>query len=85
MSNILQELESSIAGLKSSVSTSNIGVVREIGDGAAKVEGLSQVMLNEMIDFGGGLFGLALNLRTLYSSSVETSWIRFFVWSITRL
>ena len=36
MSNILQELESSIAGLKSSVSTSNIGVVREIGDGAAR-------------------------------------------------
>ena len=63
MSNIQQEHESSIAGLKSSVSTSNIGVVREIGDGAAKVEGLSQVMLNEMIDFGGGLFGLALNLE----------------------
>ena len=63
MSNILQELETSIAGLKTAVSKSNVGVVREIGDGAARIEGLSDVMLNEMIDFGNGLFGLALNLE----------------------
>ncbi|MCB1232894.1 MAG: F0F1 ATP synthase subunit alpha [Verrucomicrobiae bacterium] len=63
MSNILQELESEIAGLKTSVSKSNVGVVREIGDGVAKVEGLSDVMLNEMIEFPGGLYGLALNLE----------------------
>jgi F-type H+-transporting ATPase subunit alpha len=63
MSNILQELESEIASLKTSVSKSNIGFVREIGDGVAKVEGLSDVMLNEMVEFPGGVFGLALNLE----------------------
>lgn len=63
MSNILQEIESQIAGLKTAVTKSNVGVVREIGDGAAKIEGLSDVMLNEMIEFPGGLFGLALNLE----------------------
>lgn len=63
MSNLLQELESEIAGLKTSVTKSNVGVVREIGDGVAKVEGLSDVMLNEMIEFPGGLYGLALNLE----------------------
>lgn len=63
MSNILQELESQIAGIKTATTRSNIGVVREIGDGAAKVEGLSDVMLNEMIEFPGGVFGLALNLE----------------------
>ncbi|HQZ26754.1 MAG TPA: F0F1 ATP synthase subunit alpha [Verrucomicrobiales bacterium] len=63
MSNILQELESEIAALKTSVSKSNVGIVREIGDGVAKVEGLSNVMLNEMIEFPGGLYGLALNLE----------------------
>ena len=63
MSNILQELESQIAGLKTSVQKTNVGTVREIGDGVAKVEGLSDVMLNEMLDFGNGLFGLALNLE----------------------
>ena len=63
MSNILQELESEIASLKTSVAKSNIGIVREIGDGVAKVEGLSDVMLNEMVEFPGGLYGLALNLE----------------------
>jgi F-type H+-transporting ATPase subunit alpha len=63
MSNILQELESEIASLKTSVTKSNVGVVREIGDGVAKIEGLSDCMLNEMIEFPGGLYGLALNLE----------------------
>jgi len=63
MSNILQELESEIAALKTSVSKSNVGIVREIGDGVAKVEGLSGAMLNEMLEFPGGLYGLALNLE----------------------
>src|SRR6185295_18054609 len=35
---------------------------REIGDGVARIEGLSDAMLNEMIDLGHGLTGLALNL-----------------------
>ncbi|WP_050031052.1 F0F1 ATP synthase subunit alpha [Verrucomicrobium sp. BvORR034] len=63
MSSILQEIETEIAGLKTSVTRSNVGVVREIGDGVAKIEGLSDVMLNEMIEFPGGLYGLALNLE----------------------
>src|SRR6201991_2046396 len=63
MSTILQELEATISGLKTDTTRSNVGVVREVGDGVAKIEGLSDVMLNEMIDFGGGLYGLALNLE----------------------
>ena len=49
--------------MKTAVTKSNVGIVREIGDGAAKVEGLSDVMLNEMIEFPGGVYGLALNLE----------------------
>jgi F-type H+-transporting ATPase subunit alpha len=63
MSSILQELETQIAGLRTSTTKSNTGVVREAGDGVAKIEGLSDVMLNEMIEFPGGLYGLALNLE----------------------
>ncbi len=63
MSNILQELESEIGGLKTAVAKSNVGVVRETGDGVAKIEGLTDVMLNEMIEFPGGKFGIALNLE----------------------
>ncbi len=63
MSNILQEIESQIAGVKQSAAKQNVGVVREIGDGVAKIEGLTDAMLNEMLDFGDGVVGLALNLE----------------------
>jgi F-type H+-transporting ATPase subunit alpha len=63
MSNILQELETQITGLKTSTMKSNVGVVREVGDGVARIEGLSDVMLNEMIEFPEGLYGIALNLE----------------------
>jgi F-type H+-transporting ATPase subunit alpha len=63
MNTILEEIESKIAGLKTSTTKSNVGVVREDGDGVARIEGLSDVMLNEMIEFPSGVFGLALNLE----------------------
>jgi F-type H+-transporting ATPase subunit alpha len=64
MSNILQELEAKIQGIQSASTTkTNVGVVREVGDGVAKIEGLSGAMLNEMLEFPGGLYGLALNLE----------------------
>src|SRR5436190_10936574 len=63
MSSILEEIETKIAGLKTSTTKSNIGIVREAGDGVARIEGLSDVMLNEMIEFPGGVFGLPLNLE----------------------
>ncbi|MFP6878031.1 MAG: F0F1 ATP synthase subunit alpha [Roseibacillus sp.] len=63
MSNILQELEQEIANVTAGVAKTNVGTVREIGDGVAKVEGLSEAQLNEMIEFPGNLFGLALNLE----------------------
>src|SRR5438270_9748043 len=63
MSTILEEIETKIAGLKTSTTKSNVGVVRETGDGVARIEGLSDVMLNEMIEFPNGVYGLALNLE----------------------
>src|SRR3954466_10233195 len=63
MSSILEEIETQIAGLKTTTSKSNVGIVRETGDGVARIEGLSDVMLNEMIEFSSGVFGLALNLE----------------------
>jgi F-type H+-transporting ATPase subunit alpha len=63
MSNLLQEIEAKIAGAKTATMKQNVGVVREIGDGVAKIEGLTDAMLNEMLDFGDGVVGLALNLE----------------------
>src|SRR5690242_18854071 len=63
MSTLLQEIETQIAGVKTAPAKQNVGIVREIGDGVAKIEGLTDAMLNEMIDFGNGVIGLALNLE----------------------
>src|SRR5216110_309568 len=63
MSSIIEEIETKIEGLKTSTTKTNVGVVRETGDGVARIEGLSDVMLNEMIEFPNGVFGLALNLE----------------------
>src|SRR5438045_5904054 len=63
MSSILEEIETQIAGLKTTTTKSNVGIVRETGDGVARIEGLSDVMLNEMIEFPGGVVGIALNLE----------------------
>src|SRR5437879_4959843 len=63
MSTLLQEIETQIAGAKTATAKQNVGIVREIGDGVAKIEGLTEAMLNEMLDFGNGVTGLALNLE----------------------
>nr|WP_277424810.1 F0F1 ATP synthase subunit alpha [Modestobacter sp. KNN46-3] len=44
------------------VSREEVGVVTESGDGIARVEGLPSVMTNELLEFEGGVRGLALNL-----------------------
>src|SRR5216117_221126 len=63
MSTLVEEIEARIAGAKATVARRNVGVIREIGDGVARVEGLSDVMLNEMLDLGHGITGLALSLE----------------------
>jgi F-type H+-transporting ATPase subunit alpha len=62
MTDLLLELEAQITGAKMTTVRQNVGVIREIGDGVARIEGLSDAMLNEMIDLGHGVTGLALNL-----------------------
>ena len=63
MTSLIQELETQIAGAKAATIRQSVGVIREIGDGVARVEGLGQVMLNEMLDLGHGITGLALSLE----------------------
>jgi F-type H+-transporting ATPase subunit alpha len=62
MADLLMEIEAQIIGAKTTAAKQNVGVIREVGDGVARIEGLSDAMLNEMIDLGHGITGLALNL-----------------------
>src|SRR3974377_1182708 len=63
MATLVQEIEAQITGAKTATSKQNVGTLREIGDGVAKIEGLSRAKLNAMLDFGNGITGLALNLE----------------------
>jgi F-type H+-transporting ATPase subunit alpha len=63
MSSILEQIEKEIANLTPSVAKANTGVVTAVADGVAKVEGLSEVMYNEMVEFPHGITGIALNLE----------------------
>src|SRR5438552_5945316 len=63
MSTLVQEIEARIGNAKAITARRNVGVIREIGDGVARVEGLGDVMLNEMLDLGHGVTGLALSLE----------------------
>ena len=63
MSSIVEQIENEIASFEAGAVKTNTGKIVTIADGVAKLEGLSGVMYNEMIDFGDGVFGLALNLE----------------------
>jgi F-type H+-transporting ATPase subunit alpha len=63
MTTLLQEIEERIAAATEPVIKRHVGVIREVGDGVARVEGLGDVMLNEMLDLGHGVTGLALSLE----------------------
>ncbi len=63
MSSIVEQIEKEIARLQGGVAQANVGKVISIGDGVARIEGLSAVMYNEMIEFPGDVYGIALNLE----------------------
>jgi F-type H+-transporting ATPase subunit alpha len=56
-------LRQQIEGFDESVQATNIGVVTEVGDGIARIWGLSNAMANELLEFPNGVMALALNLE----------------------
>jgi len=60
---IVEDLKAQINNFETQVAMEKTGEVVEVGDGIAKVSGLSEVMASEMLDFGNGVFGVALNLE----------------------
>ncbi|MCR6655159.1 MAG: F0F1 ATP synthase subunit alpha [Opitutus sp.] len=63
MSTVLDQIEQQIAKLSTKAVKKNTGTIRTIADGVAKIDGLSDVMYNEMVQFPGGAIGIALNLE----------------------
>ncbi|HEX2026875.1 MAG TPA: F0F1 ATP synthase subunit alpha [Nitriliruptorales bacterium] len=55
-------LRSLVEEFEADVEREQVGRVVEAGDGIAQVSGLPSTLANELLDFGGGLYGLAMNL-----------------------
>jgi F-type H+-transporting ATPase subunit alpha len=62
-SEVATVLKAEIEGFQGRMQKSSVGTVLMVGDGVARVHGLDDCMMNEMLDFGNGIFGVALNLE----------------------
>jgi len=60
---IVEQLKKQIKNFKVETETLKVGKVIEVGDGVARVSGLSDVMASEMVEFSNGEVGVALNLE----------------------
>ena len=60
---ILSDIKKAIQSFEAKPIQSNVGKIISLADSVAKVEGLSNVMSNEMIEFPNKVFGIALNLE----------------------
>jgi F-type H+-transporting ATPase subunit alpha len=59
---IQSAIEEYVGSFTSDTSREEVGTVTEAGDGIAHVEGLPSVMTQELLEFPGGVLGVALNL-----------------------
>lgn len=60
---ISQILKQQLVGFKSEAELEEVGTVLQVGDGIARIYGLSNVEANEMIEFDSGVKGIVLNLE----------------------
>ena len=60
---ISEILRKQLTGFESEVDIYDVGTVLQVGDGIARVYGLSQVMASELVEFPNDVFGMVLNLE----------------------
>jgi F-type H+/Na+-transporting ATPase subunit alpha len=56
-------LRKQLSGFEKEVDVYDVGTVLQVGDGIARIYGLSKVMASELVEFPGNIFGMALNLE----------------------
>ncbi len=62
-SEVTAVLKKELEGFEAGASTEKVGRVLQVGDGVARVYGLDDCMMSELLEFGGGVMGMALNLE----------------------
>ncbi|HEX8939977.1 MAG TPA: F0F1 ATP synthase subunit alpha [Candidatus Limnocylindrales bacterium] len=60
---IISIIKSSIEGFDEQAEVRNVGTVVEVGDGIAQIYGLQGALASELLEFPGGVMGMALNLE----------------------
>jgi F-type H+-transporting ATPase subunit alpha len=60
---ISEIIKKKISDFEKAVEVAEVGTVITVGDGIAKVFGLDNVMSGELLEFPGGVMGMALNLE----------------------
>jgi F-type H+-transporting ATPase subunit alpha len=60
---IISIIKSAIDGFDQTADTRGVGTVVEVGDGIAQIYGLEGALASEMLEFPGGVMGMALNLE----------------------
>ncbi len=60
---VVNQLKKQIEGFEAEAKTEKVGTVLEVGDGVARVSGLSDIMASEMVEFSDGTMGVVLNLE----------------------
>ncbi|MGE4549699.1 MAG: F0F1 ATP synthase subunit alpha, partial [Intestinibacillus sp.] len=63
-------LKAQIKNYQSQIRQTNVGTVMEVGDGIAKIYGLEDCMSGELLEFDGGVYGMAQNLEEDYVGAV---------------
>jgi F-type H+-transporting ATPase subunit alpha len=62
-SEITSILKQQIASFDTGVAVESVGTVLQVGDGVARIHGLKDCKVSEMLEFPNGVFGIALNLE----------------------
>ena len=60
---VSEVLKKQLEGFKIEAELEEVGTVLQVGDGIARIYGLSNVQSNEMVEFDGGISGIVLNLE----------------------
>ncbi len=63
-------IKEQIKNYKSEIQYADVGTVVTVGDGISKIHGLDNCMSGELLDFGGGVYGMALNLEQDFVGAV---------------
>ena len=69
---LMKALDEKIASYRKDASRQHVGTIVEVGDGIAKIQGLSHIGASEMIDVGNGVYGVQAAAQKYFGVSAQS-------------